>query len=127
MQALSRNCLFVLGQHAPLISEAIHFHAALAVDAHQNIVVLALDAVFADDVALMEARELGRVQLGLAYFTDIPDGVRGQPVARIKAMLHANNLELRKCVGVFVRIDKGQFGGCQLFLDRDGLVLRSAA
>ena len=61
LQALARDRFFVLVlilRHAALVSEAIHFHAALSVHAHQDVVVLALNAVLADHIALMEAGEL---------------------------------------------------------------------
>ena len=47
----------VLSEHAPLVAEIVDFHLTLAVNAHQNIVVLALDALLSDDVAGVE---LGR-------------------------------------------------------------------
>ncbi len=117
----------VLGQNAALVAEAVHFHAALAVRAHQDVVVLALDAVLADDVALVEARELGRIQIALADFAHVPDHVRGQPVARIQPMLGVNHLEFGKRVVILVRVDERQLGGRELFFNRDGMVLRLAA
>ena len=110
-----------------LVAETVHFHALLAIHAHQLIVVLALNAVFADDVALVKARQLRRVQFRFADFADIPDDVRGQTIARIKPVLHAHHFEFGKGAGVLVRIDEGQFGRRQFFLDRDGFVLRGAA
>ncbi len=127
LQGLAGDRFLVVAQHAAFISEAVHFDAPLAVHAHQDVVVLALDAVLADDVALMEARELGRVEFRLAHFADVADDVRGQAVARVKPMLHVDHHQFRKRIGVFVRIDESQFGGRQLLFDRDGLVLRRAA
>src|SRR5260221_2580466 len=55
------NRLFVLLENATLVAETIHFHAALSVDAHENIVVLAFQAVLAYHIALMKVREqIGR-------------------------------------------------------------------
>ncbi len=95
LQILSGNGFLVI-QHVALVAETVHFHAFLAVDAHQLIVVLALDAVFADDVSLVEARQLRRVQFRFADFTDVPDDVRGQTVAGIKPVLHAHHFEFGK-------------------------------
>ena len=73
----------------------------------------------------MEARELRRVQFRFTDFTDVADDVRRQAVARIQPVLHADHFELGKRVGILVRIDEGQFARRQLFLDRDGLILRA--
>ena len=108
LQILSGNGFLVV-QHVALVAETVHFHALLAVHAHQLIVVLALDAVLADDVALVEAGELGRVQFRFADFADVPDDMRRHTVARIKAVLHAHHFEFGERAGVLVRIDEGQF------------------
>ena len=48
LQILSGNGFLVI-QHVALVAETVHFHAFLAIHAHQLIVVLALDAVLPDD------------------------------------------------------------------------------
>src|SRR5579872_95951 len=106
-----------------LVAEVVDSYATLAVNAHQGIVVLALDAVFADQRSLVVLREFGRVQLRFGNFTDVPDDVRCQPILRIEAALSMNQLHLRERPRVAVRLDKGQFGRRQFFLDDDGNVL----
>ena len=87
---------FLVVQNVALVAEAVHFHARWPSTPISMIVILALDAVFADDVALVEARELRRVQFRFADFAHVPDHVRRQPIARIKPVLHANHFELGK-------------------------------
>jgi hypothetical protein len=108
-----------------LVAEAVHFHALLAIHAHQLIVVLALDAVLADDVSLVEARELRRVQFRFADFADVADDVRSQTVAGIKPVLHAHHFQFGERARILMRVDKRQFARRELFLDRDRFILRA--
>ncbi len=117
---------FLVIEHVALVAEAVHFHTLLAIHAHQLIVVLALDAVFADDVSLMEAGQLRRVQFRFADLADISDDVRSQTIAGIKPVLHAHHFELGEGALILMRIDERQLARRQLFLDRDRLVLRGA-
>ena len=82
-------------EHFALAAGTIHHHAALAVDAHQHVVILALEAGFADDVALRIFRELGSVQLLLGDLADVADGVRGEAIARIQAPLVLDQFHFR--------------------------------
>src|SRR6202011_649223 len=69
------------------------------------------------------AGEIGRIQLDFTDFADEADGVRRRAVFGVKAALGADDLELGKGAGVFVRFDKRQFGGIQLFFNNDGNVV----
>ena len=93
---LPRNGFFVVAQHPAFIPKTVHFHAALSVHAHQNVVILALDPILADNIALMEPRKLGRIQFGLAYFADVADHMRGQTVLGVEPMLDVNYFQLRE-------------------------------
>jgi len=110
LQVLARDGFLVI-QDVALVAEAIHFHAALPVHAHQLIVVLAFNAVFSDDIALVEPGEFGRVQLGFAYLADVSNGVRRQAVAGIQAVLDVDHFQLGERTGILMRIDKRQFAG----------------
>ena len=110
LQALSGDSFLVV-QDVALVAEAIHFHAALPVHTHQNVVVLVFKTVFADDVALVEASEFGCVQLGFAHFTDVSDDMRRQAVAGIQAVLHVDHFQLREGAGILMRVDKRQLAG----------------
>src|SRR5271166_4810887 len=104
------------------MTEAVHFHAPLAIHAHEDVVVLPLNAVFADHIALMILGQLRRVQFRFTHFTDVADHVRGHPILGIQPALSADDLKFGEGVGVFVRVDKRQLRRGQFFLDDDGLV-----
>ena len=52
--------------------------------------------------------------------------MRPEPVLRIEAPLRVNEFQLREELGVFVRFDERDVGGCQLLLDDGRFVFRPA-
>ncbi len=111
-------------QDLALAAAVIHHHFALAVDAGQNVVVLLLNAEFADDRTRLVLGKFGCVQLALADFTRVADDVRGESVLRVEAPLGVNELELGEEIGVFVRFDERDVGGRQFLLDDDRFIFR---
>ena len=111
----------LVADNLPYLAAIVHHHLPLAVHAHERIVVLALDAEFADHIALTVFGELGRVQFLFADFAGVPDHVRRHAVLRIQAPLRRNEHQLGK--EIVVRIDESQIGGRQFLFDYDRHIL----
>ena len=119
LQVFARNGFFV-GERFVGLAAVIHHHLALAIHAHQGVIVLALDAELADHGALAILRVVGRIQFLLADFAGIADDVRGKSVLRVKAALRMDQFHLGKEIAV--RIDKCQLAGRELLFDDDRIV-----
>ena len=106
---------FLDAEQLTLASAVVDQHLALAVHPTQRVVVLPLDAILADHVALLVLGELGGVQFRLADFTDVADDLRRQAILGIEPLLRLDQLHLREGFRVAVRVDEGQVGpraGC---------------
>ena len=124
LQILARDRLLI-ADDLPLLAAVIDHHLPLPVDAHQLLVVLPLDSLLADDVALLVVDELGGIQFVFADFTHVADHVRGEAVLRIEPPLRVDQFHLREGAGIAVRFHKGQFAGGEFFFDDDRLVGRT--
>ena len=82
LEVLAGGGLLVL-QRFPGAAARIDQDALLPVDAHQDVVVLALESGFADALALRILGEFGGVEIIFADFADVTDDVRGHAVLRI--------------------------------------------
>ena len=99
---------------------------AFAIDAHQDVVVLLLDAGLADDLALVVLGVLGVVEFGFADFAGVADDVGDDAVFGVEAALRLDELHFGEGLGVAVRFDEGEFAGREVLFDDDGLVLGAA-
>ncbi len=126
LQVLARLRFFD-AEDLTLFAAVIDDRLALAVDAHQDVVVLLFDAGFTDDLALVVFRVFRNIEFGFADFSGVTDDVRKNAVVRIEPPLGLDQFHLGKRFGIAMRLDERHVGGRQFVLDRDGLVLRAAA
>ena len=103
-----------------LFADTVDNHAALAVRAHQDVVVLALEAELAGKVAGAKLAIAG-FDLLLADFTHVAHGVREEAVGQIAAAGNGNHFEHRDIGAVGFNV--GNVLGRSLGLDDDGLKL----
>src|ERR1019366_5294933 len=111
------------------IAEGAHFlaatvdqHLARAVLAHQNIVVVLLDARHAYDVARVVQLPLRLSQHVFANLADVADDVRHETVAGIEAPVNGDGVEFGQFL--FVRFDEGQLVGSNVILEEQRLIPR---
>jgi hypothetical protein len=101
---------------------AVHDRAPESILAHQNVVVLLLHSTHADHVAGRIEFELRLVEHVLGHFAHVADQVRHETVARIQPPVRHDRFQFRQFV--LVRLDERQFVGCNVFLQKNRLILR---
>ncbi len=111
----------MLLQPAHFLADAVDDHAPQAVGAHQDIVVLPLEAGFSDDVSGTQFHVRGFHLFG-AHFADVPARVRQEAVARIAPAVDHEHFEDGN-VGA-MRFNERDVGGTRFRLEHDGLEFR---
>ncbi len=110
MSTVSLSCLpgigFGFAQPPHFAAVAVDQRLPRSVRAHQQRVVLPLDAGNADHVARVVELELRLVQHVFADFADVADQVRHESVARIQAAVRHDRVEFRQLVAM--RLDELQ-------------------
>ena len=109
-------------QPSDFASAAVHDRPPESILAHQNAVVLFLDSALAHHVARVVELELRLVEHVFGYFADVADQVRHEAVARIEPPVRHDGFKFGKLV--LVRLDERQLVGCDVFLQKNRLVLR---
>ena len=112
-----------VAQRADFLAAAVDQHLARAVLAHQNIVVILLDARHADDVARVIKLPLRLGQHVFADLADVADDVRHESVLGIQAAMNRDDVEFRQ-VGA-VRFDERQLVGRDVVFQEQRLVSRN--
>ena len=111
---------FLLGKPHVLhfFADAVYDHAAFAVRAHQDVVVLSLEAAFAREVAGAELA-VAFFDLLLADLAHVAHGMREEALGLIAPPRNGNHFEHRNVDAV--RLNKGNVRLGSLGLDDDGL------
>src|SRR5262249_6003113 len=99
-------------------AHAVDDHAALAVDAHQLLVVLFFEAGFAHDVAGL-VLHIARLDLLGADLTNVPAGMGHESIACVAAAMDHEHLKDGKVSAM--RFDESNVAGGGFRLDDDGL------
>src|SRR5882762_1448396 len=107
-----------------LFADAVHHHAPHAVRALQQIIVLTLEARFADKVARPEASVAG-FDLLLADLAHVPARMRHESTRQIPPAVHHQHFQQRYIRAV--RIDESDIRFAGFWLNDDGLKILQVA
>ncbi len=121
LELLAGNSLHV-AERADFLAAAVDQHLARAVLAHQNIVVVLLDARHAHDVARVIQLPLRLGQHVFAHLSDVADDMRHESVLRIQAAMDGDDVKLRQVCAV--RFDERQFVGRDVVFQEQRLISR---
>jgi hypothetical protein len=94
------------------LSGVIHDHLALAIDPHQNVVVLLFDAELADDRALVVLGEFRHIQLGFGDFTGVTEDMGQHAVLGIDAALRGDGEKFGEKIAMGIdesQVERGEF------------------
>ncbi len=113
--------------HLALAAHVVDQDALLPVNPAQRLIVLTLQSVFTNDVALLVIEKLRRIQLGFADFADIASHMRGKAVLRILATPRLNELHFGIRAGILMRFHPGDFVARELVLNNNLRIRTHAA